>query len=183
MAHRRGHRGGPGGIRPRAPILTREEFIAALAQGGVDPATFRDFVPPCVAWRGYCRTVPVETAEDYPPVLLDRAGQTAELEAGRRVLLTEIILRASTPEATSISRDGRCAFRGCRRGGLFRGRAAREFSLAGLEVFGASKIEWAAADRPARKYCRRRRHPPASQRTRRSSSTNRSASSTSATSN
>ena len=120
--------------------LTREEFIAALAQGGVDPATFRDFVAAGVAWRGYVQDRFRETAEDYPPVLLDRAVQTAELEAGRRVLLTEIILPASTPEATSISRDRALRFSRLADAEAF-SEAARQFSLAGSR-FRGGEIEW-----------------------------------------
>ena len=120
--------------------LTREEFIAALAQGGVDPATFRDFVAAGVAWRGYVQDRFRATAENFPPVLLDRAVQTADLEAGRRVLLSEIILPASTPEATSISRDRALRFSRLGDAEAF-SEAARQFSLAASR-FRGGEVDW-----------------------------------------
>lgn len=78
--------------------LTTEQFLAAIAQGGVDPQTFRDFVEAGLAWREVVRgkfgsSVTVSDAE------IDRAlSADSNRGAGPRVLMSEIFLRARAGE-------------------------------------------------------------------------------------
>ncbi|MEM9709113.1 MAG: peptidylprolyl isomerase [Pseudomonadota bacterium] len=120
--------------------LTREEFIAALAQGGVDEATFRDFIAAGVAWRAYVQDRFRPVAETFPPGSIERAVESAEIASERRVLLTEIILPANTPEAARVSRERARTFRQIRSAEEF-GAAAREFSLANTR-FRNGEVDW-----------------------------------------
>ncbi|TCM85271.1 peptidylprolyl isomerase [Rhodovulum steppense] len=80
--------------------LDAEQFIAAIAQGGVEAETFRDFVESGIAWREVVRArfgprAQVTEAE------IDRAlaiTSPRAAAAGVQVLLSEIVLRADTPE-------------------------------------------------------------------------------------
>ncbi|MFN0114132.1 MAG: peptidylprolyl isomerase, partial [Paracoccaceae bacterium] len=72
--------------------LSVEQFIEAIAQGGVDPETFRDFVEAGLLWREIVR-------QKYRGVInvtgpdVDRAlSVTAKRGAGPRVLLSEIVI-------------------------------------------------------------------------------------------
>lgn len=71
--------------------LSAEEFLAALAQGGVEPETFRDFVAAGILWREVVRAnfAGKVTVTD---IEVDRAieGQTRNI--GLRVLLSELVL-------------------------------------------------------------------------------------------
>ena len=76
--------------------LTSEQFLQALAQAGVAPETFADFVRAGVAWREVVRTrfgprAQVSEAE------VDRALELSSASGGVRVLLSEIFLPADTP--------------------------------------------------------------------------------------
>ncbi len=72
--------------------LTAEQFVAALAQGGVEAETFRDFVEAGLVWRElirarYAEKLTVSDAE------IDRAMSVTENRgAGPQVLVSEIIL-------------------------------------------------------------------------------------------
>jgi len=87
----------------RRAELDRESFIKALAQGGVEEQTFRDFVATGLLWREVVRTkfgpkVKVSDAE------IDRAISEHEPRAGAvRLLFSEIILPADSPEAREES--------------------------------------------------------------------------------
>jgi peptidyl-prolyl cis-trans isomerase SurA len=78
--------------------LTTEQFLGAIAQGGVDPQTFRDFVEAGLAWREVARgkfgqNVTISDAE------IDRAlSADNNRGAGPRVLISEILLRARAGE-------------------------------------------------------------------------------------
>ncbi len=78
--------------------LTLEKFEAALAQGDVSIETFRDFVEAGLLWRNTVREryrgkIEVTDADVDRFLDLSRPGA-----AGVRVLLSEIILPASTPD-------------------------------------------------------------------------------------
>ncbi|MEL7025674.1 MAG: peptidylprolyl isomerase, partial [Pseudomonadota bacterium] len=109
--------------------LNREQFIAALAQGGVGVGTFNDFVGAGVAWRAYVQNRFRSDAEAIQPGVLDRALETAQIEAGRRVRLFEIVLPANTPDAERISRARAAGFSQMTDLDAF-GEAASQFSLA-----------------------------------------------------
>ena len=82
--------------------LTAADFIKALAGGGVAAETFRDFVKSGLAWRSLVRArfAPrVQVTEDE----IDRAIAQSSGKGGLRVLLSEIILPANTPQATASS--------------------------------------------------------------------------------
>lgn len=77
--------------------LTGDQFIAALGQQGVAPETFRDFIRAGLAWRELVRgrfgpRSQVTEAE------IDRAMALSARKGGARILISEIILRADTPE-------------------------------------------------------------------------------------
>lgn len=78
--------------------LSTEEFVAALGQAGVSAQTFRDFVESGIVWREVVRArfgPRAQVTEDE----IDRAMALATRQGGARVLLSEIILQADTPEA------------------------------------------------------------------------------------
>ncbi|MDA5094482.1 peptidylprolyl isomerase [Aliiroseovarius sp. KMU-50] len=82
--------------------LTLEKFEQALAQGGVEIGTFRDFVEAGLLWRKivrekFRRQVRITEAD------IDRQLELSQPGAGVRVLLSEIILPAHTPEAQRAS--------------------------------------------------------------------------------
>ena len=87
-----------------------------------------------------CRTGSARPRRTFAPVLLDQAVQTAELDAGRRVLLSEIILPAATPEAARISRDRASRFSRLVDAEAF-SQAARDFSLANSR-FRGGEVDW-----------------------------------------
>ena len=120
--------------------LETEQFLQAIAQGGVDPETFRDFVEAGIAWREvvrarYAGRVTVSEAE------IDRALSADNGRgAGPRVLLSEIILRARPGETGVVRRraeklvaetHGEAAF----------AALAREMSLAPSREDGG-RIDW-----------------------------------------
>ena len=84
--------------------LDTDQFLAAIAQGGVEPETFRDFVEAGIAWREMVRgrfggRVTATEAE------VDRAmSADTGRGAGPRVLLSEIILRARAGEVGRVRR-------------------------------------------------------------------------------
>ena len=71
--------------------LSADEFIAALAQGGVEPETFRDFVAAGILWREVVRST-FAGRVTVTDIEVDRAieGQTRTI--GLRVLLSELVL-------------------------------------------------------------------------------------------
>ncbi|WP_246039846.1 peptidylprolyl isomerase [Sulfitobacter sabulilitoris] len=78
--------------------LSKEEFIRALAQGGVSEESFRDFVSVGTAWRELIRArygnrVQISEAE------IDRALAATSGASGIRVLVSEIIIPAPPPRA------------------------------------------------------------------------------------
>jgi len=82
--------------------LSAEDFVKALASGGVSAETFRDFVAAGQGWRELVRTrfgprASISEAE------VDRAIAQSSNKSGLRVLLNEIILPAHTPQASAQS--------------------------------------------------------------------------------
>ncbi|MDT8855655.1 peptidylprolyl isomerase [Paracoccaceae bacterium Fryx2] len=73
--------------------LTGEQFVAALAQGGVDAETFRDFVAAGFLWREVVRAKfgPLTRITD---VEVDRGLTNAVQGLSMQVLLSEIVLAA-----------------------------------------------------------------------------------------
>ncbi|UMA66310.1 peptidylprolyl isomerase [Roseivivax marinus] len=77
--------------------LSREEFIQALAQGGVEEETFRDFVYAGVAWRQFIRQRFASEA-NVTETTVDRAMRPGT-SSNVRVLLSEIIIPAPPQRA------------------------------------------------------------------------------------
>ena len=75
--------------------LTTEEFLTAIAQGGVDPQGFRDFVEAGLVWRDVVRAKfgpSVKVSE----VAVDRAIAAGAVANGPvKVLVSEILLRSN----------------------------------------------------------------------------------------
>lgn len=73
------------------------DFLDAIAQDGVDPETFRDFVETGLAWRAFVRGAfgPRSTVSDTE---VERALALSATQSGARILLAEIILPTQTPE-------------------------------------------------------------------------------------
>jgi len=125
--------------------LGTDQFIAAIGQEGVAPETFRDFIKAGIAWRQVVRNrfgprAQVTEAE------IDRAiaaASTGGGGGGTQVLLSEIVLRADTPEyraeaqslAERLSRDLRSE-------GQF-ASAAREYSASRSREEGG-RMPWMA---------------------------------------
>jgi peptidyl-prolyl cis-trans isomerase SurA len=82
--------------------LTAEEFISALASNGVSEDIFRGFVEAGLLWREVVRARFLPRAQ-ITEAEIDRALAAATRQAGARVLLSEIVLPANTPEATATS--------------------------------------------------------------------------------
>jgi peptidyl-prolyl cis-trans isomerase SurA len=77
--------------------MTTEQFLAAIGQNGVAPETFRSFVEAGLLWRQVVSTrfgprAQVTDAE------VDRAFALASRHSGVQVLISEIVLRADSPE-------------------------------------------------------------------------------------
>lgn len=120
--------------------LDTTKFLVAIAQGGVDPETFRDFVRAGLAWRGavrgrYVDRVIVTDAE------IDR-GLSADYGRGEgpRVLISELLMRAGAGE---MARAGNIANRlkATIHTEADFARAARENSVAASREAGG-KLNW-----------------------------------------
>jgi peptidyl-prolyl cis-trans isomerase SurA len=74
--------------------LSLEEFLAALAQGGVEPESLRDFVEAGLLWREYVRALYAGTIT-ITPAEIDRALAADTRRAAVRVLLSELVLTAA----------------------------------------------------------------------------------------
>lgn len=90
--------------------MSAEEFVAALAQGGVAAETFRDFVAAGVTWREVVRAR-FSSQVNITDSEVDRALATIQPEPGLRVLMAQITLPASTPESKRASLERANEFR------------------------------------------------------------------------
>ncbi len=83
--------------------LSAEEFLAELERGGVAAQSFRDFVAAGLAWREVVRNRFGPRAQ-ITEAEIDRALALSSRPGSARVLLSEIILRADTPEFRAQAR-------------------------------------------------------------------------------
>jgi peptidyl-prolyl cis-trans isomerase SurA len=83
--------------------LTTEQFVAAITQEGVSRETFEDFVRAGLVWREVvgARFAPQATVTEAE---IDRAMALASTQGGIRVLMSEIILPADTPDRAAEAR-------------------------------------------------------------------------------
>ncbi|MEL7213330.1 MAG: peptidylprolyl isomerase [Pseudomonadota bacterium] len=108
--------------------LELEQFVQAIAQGGVDRSTFRDFVRAGLGWRELSRARFAPRAQ-VTEAEVDRAIKAGSSDGGIRVLLNEIILPNTPQTAAQTQRrvediqriDSVAAFQS----------AARRFSVSG----------------------------------------------------
>jgi peptidyl-prolyl cis-trans isomerase SurA len=124
--------------------LTAEQFVAALAQNGVQAETFRDFVSAGLAWREYVRNRFRDTAREFPPELIRRTLAQTGTEGGLRVLVSEILLPTTTPETAAASRERAARISSLGNEAQF-AAAAREFSVAPSAARGG-ELNWIAID-------------------------------------
>lgn len=124
--------------------LSAEEFIAALGQNGVDAETFRDFIGAGVAWRDYVRDRFAETARDIPEPVVRRSLAQSGTEGGLRVLVSEVLLPATTPETAAASRARAAQISALPSEEAF-SAAARELSVAPSSASGG-ELNWVALE-------------------------------------
>lgn len=82
--------------------LERDEFIQALAQGGVSEETFRDFVEIGISWRDYVQARFIGQARPSDAEI-DRALGRDGGGSGVRVLLSEIIIPRTPENAEEVA--------------------------------------------------------------------------------
>lgn len=125
--------------------LTAEQFVAALGQNGVDAETFRDFISAGVVWRTYVRERFGDTARDQiPQSLIRRTLARSGTEGGLRVLVSEVLLPATTPETAAASR-ARAARISALPGEAEFAVAARELSVSASSARGG-ELNWVALE-------------------------------------
>lgn len=124
--------------------LTAEEFIAALGQEGVGAETYRDFVTAGIAWRSHVQNTFRGQARDIPDDLVNRTLARTGTDGGLRVLISEILLPATTPETTRASR-ARAAEISALSGEEAFATAARLYSVAASRANGG-QLNWVAID-------------------------------------
>ena len=131
--------GGMSEFAARANLDTTK-FLVAIAQGGVDPETFRDFVRAGLAWRGAVRGRFVDQVF-ATEAEIDR-GLSADYGRGEgpRVLISELLMRAGAGE---MARTGKLANRlkATIHGEADFARAASENSVAASRADGG-KLNW-----------------------------------------
>lgn len=119
--------------------LTPEQFLAAVQQAGVAPETVRDFVIAGVLWRDVVsqRFAPrVQITEDE----IDRATALAAGRESVRVLISEIILPAQSPQQAAAARERALRIAEITTIPAF-ARAARQYSAAPTRGRGG-RIDW-----------------------------------------
>ena len=85
--------------------LTAEEFVTALGQEGVSAETFRDFINVGLAWRNHIQARFRGEARDITDEQVNRTLARTGTEGGLRVLVSEVLLPATSPETTRASRE------------------------------------------------------------------------------
>ncbi len=119
--------------------LTSEQFIAAIAEGGVEPETFRDFVEAGLVWRQVVRAR-FGAQANVTETDVDRAITNEGKIEGVQVLLSELIIPAPEgreEDALALARElsdsisGEDAF----------ARAARQYSAAPSKGRGG-RMDW-----------------------------------------
>ncbi len=121
--------------------LTPEQFLTAIGQAGVSPATFRDFITAGVLWRDTIRArFGEELRASITPIQISRSLAQTGTEGGLRVLISEILLPATTPETARASRERAATLSGLTDEMAF-AAAARQFSIAASAQRGG-EINW-----------------------------------------
>lgn len=125
--------------------LTPDQFEALLAQAGISPGTFRDFITAGVAWRDTIRArFGEELRGSITPLQIRRAIASTGTEGGLRVLVSEILLPANSPETRRASQS-RAAEISALSGETAFSTAARQFSVAPSSARGG-ELNWVALE-------------------------------------
>lgn len=125
--------------------LTPEQLITVLGQAGIDAETFRDFITAGVIWRTYVRARFGEAAQNQvPPDLINRTLGQNGTEGGLRVLVSEILLPAGTPETAQASRLRAAQLSALGSEEAF-AAAAREVSVSASSA-GGGALNWVALE-------------------------------------
>lgn len=119
--------------------LSREEFVTALGQAGVEAESFRDFVAAGLVWRQVVRDRFVGR-DRITEADVDRAIKRQGTAPGVRVLLNEIILPANTPAAEAASQRRASEISQITSPEAF-ARAARSFSVSPTRAAGG-RLDW-----------------------------------------
>ena len=125
--------------------LEPEQFLTAISQAGVSPATFRDFITAGVAWRDTVRArFGEELRGTITPIQISRTLARTGTEGGLRVLISEILLPTTTPETTLASRERAASLSRLKDEAAF-ATAARQFSIASTASRGG-EVSWVALE-------------------------------------
>ncbi|MBM9594368.1 peptidylprolyl isomerase [Roseitranquillus sediminis] len=108
--------------------LSTEQFLQEIGRAGVDSQTFRDFVRAGLAWRAAVRARFGPQVQVGPDDIA-KAREQVEPDAGLRVLISEIVLPANTPEARQQAEA----------------RAAEIQRITSLDAFAAAARQYSAA--------------------------------------
>ena len=125
--------------------LTAEQFLEITQSRGISQATVRDFFTAGVAWR---ETIRARFGEDIRATVSEddarRALAQTGTDGGLRVLISEIVLPAGTPETERASQTRAAELSRLRDEEAF-ATAARQFSVSPSSVRGG-ELDWVALD-------------------------------------
>ena len=125
--------------------LEVERVIEILGQAGIEEETFRSFILAGVAWRSLVQRRFSEPARaSIPDGLSARRLARTGPQGGTRVLVSEILLPANTPENALASRARAAEISSLRNEEDFVA-AARRFSVSSSSSFGGA-LNWTALD-------------------------------------
>ena len=126
--------------------LETEQLLVLLGQAGIEQETFRDFMTAGVAWRELVRTRFGDAARaSIPRITLPRTLARTGTEGGIRVLVSEVILPASTPETALASRERAASISALPGEAEFAARRRRQYSIANTAARGG-ELNWVALD-------------------------------------
>lgn len=117
-----------------------EEFLQFVGAQGVAPETFRDFVLAGLAWRAVVQTKfgpKAQVTEDE----IDRAIALSTRAGGAKILMSEIILRADTPEFRAQSQELALELSHNLKSAAAFAEAARAYSVSQSASIGG-RIDW-----------------------------------------
>lgn len=125
--------------------LDVEQVIQILGQAGVEVETFRSFIFAGVAWRSLVQARFSDAArESIPDGISSRRLARTGTQGGTRVLVSEVLLPANTPETALASRARAAEISALRSEEDFVA-AARRFSVAPSSSRGGA-LNWTALD-------------------------------------
>lgn len=125
--------------------LELEQVLEILGNAGVEVETFRDFILAGEAWRALVQARFSDSArESIPDELRSRTLARTGTQGGLRVLVSEVLLPATTPE-TALASRARATEIASLRGEEDFSAAARRFSVAPSATRGG-ELSWTSLD-------------------------------------